>query len=557
MESIYKLLEKYVLNEGRKEDVMAKYPNVPAEIIEAFVEGETLEPEFRSVWKSKDNKYLDWMVGVYEKGNVTVANIIDLVKNFYEKEVMMTKQNIDEFLQSDSAEEFDGSGVNLESFKKAPKDIRNFPNFNSLKIFLDYLNEKKSRAQAEKEVKQQGARIANGEYEGKKFIVISPTTYAASCQYGKYSQWCVATANTGHFYNYTKRGTLYFFIQTTENLPPITPKWGDRTRTQEANTPPFKTALLIEDNGETSWWSKSDQRYDGWVGSPGYEWFTQDIADKIMAYNKKAIETRKQREIERIMNSPGFYKRSGGDNTLKNDFNGLLKNNVFTNEQLIKIIENDNWLIFYNSSEDGDEVRKKLGPSTVYNILMDMFGKSSSIDESFTEILKDMDANKFFYQYANKNFSDEENKMVAEKLVKKLGKKPSASEIGSDAKMYVDKWTMKPEEMEQYNRTSNYFFLGTPTDIVVGKDSEGREKYKKSITIEDLTKVDRFDPNTHDSLTLMMYAVNKRTNKDPNIGLYAIVTDKNLLDDYIGAEEIPDSIAEMLLQKSKIIFGKK
>lgn len=55
----------------------------------------------------------------------------------------------------------------------------------------------------------------------------------------------------------------------------------------------------------------------------------------------------------------------------------------------------------------------------------------------------------------------------------------------------------------------------------------------------------------------MMYAVNKRTNKDPNIGLYAIVTDKNLLDDYIGAEEIPDSIAEMLLQKSKIIFGKK
>ena len=32
--------------------------------------------------------------------------------------------------------------------------------------------------------------------------------------------------------------------------------------------------------------------------------------------------------------------------------------------------------------------------------------------------------------------------------------------VGKDVKMYVDKWTMTPEQWDQYNRTSSYFFIG-------------------------------------------------------------------------------------------------
>ena len=555
MKSIYNLLLEQILAEGRREEAIAKYPNVPTEIVDKFVEGEGLPADAKNIWKKKDNKYLDWMVGVYNEGEHSVEEIVDLIKNFYEKESSMVAGTIDEFKSNDMfADAFVQYGGNLETLKKNPKEIKNYPSFDALNVFVNFLKRKISKAKEEKEIKMQGDKIAKGEYEGKKFQVISPTTHAASCQYGINSRWCVTTSNPYHFQNYTKKGTLYFFIQTNEDVPPMTPKWADSTMRiskegemgQEAGVPPFKTALLINDNGDTSWWSKADTRYDGWVGSPDLEWFTQDIADKILAYNKKSIAERKNREIQAIIRSAGFYKRTGGDNQLKNDFSDLLKNNVFKPEQLVEIIKNGNEFLLITASSDGDNVRKNIGKEKVLQILnyvIDQFVAPKELKNFLLEI----DSQKFLTSYINKECQDSECKALAEKLIKRIGSKTSASEVGSDVKMFIDKWTLSPEEMEKYLSSSSYFFIGIPETVEEG------DVLRKRLNIEDLTKVDRFDPNTHDALTLMMYGVNKRKGSNPKVGLYIVMTDRNALDSYIGQdnEDIPDSVRELIESKAK------
>ena len=119
-------------------------------------------------------------------------------------------------------------------------------------------------------------------------------------------------------------------------------------------------------------------------------------------------------------------------------------------------------------------------------------------------------------------------------------------------KLFVDKWTMSPEEMEKYLTTSNYFFVGVIETVEYG------DTFRKKLVVSDLTKVDRFNPNTHDALTIMMYAVTKRASSSVNVGLYAIVTEKDALDPYIGveSEEIPDSVIDLMMEKSKNIFKK-
>lgn len=556
MKSIYNLLLEQILAEGRREEAIAKYPNVPTEIVDKFVEGEGLPADAKNVWKKKDNKYLEWMVGVYNEGEREVEEIVNLVKNFYEKETSMTEANIKDFISDPLfSEQFSDNGGNLENLKKNPKEIKNYPNFATLNIFVNFLNNKVSKAKKEKEIKMQGHKIAKGEYDGRKFEVISPTTHAASCQYGRNSRWCVTVSDPYHYHNYTKKGTLYFFIQTNEDEAPMTPKWADSTLRiskegemgQEAGVPPFKTALLIQDDGETSWWSKADSRYDGWVGSSNLEWFTQDIADKVLEYNKKSIANRKERQIQTIIKSAGFYKRSGGDNTLKNDFSNLLGNGIFKAEQLVDIIKNGNEFLLIAASSDGEKVRKILGKEKVFNLLKNIVSNLSVSSGALNNFLLEMDGQKFLTSYLNKECSNEECKSLADILIKKIGSKGSASQIGSDVKMFIDKWTLSPEEMQKYLSTSSYFFVGIPETI------EDGDRLTKKLAIEDLTKVDRFDPNTHDALTLMMYGVNKRKSSNPKVGLYIVMTDRDALDPYIGQdnEDIPDSVRELIENKAR------
>jgi len=517
---LYRIFENTVLTEGRKEDVMAKYPDVPKEIVEQFSENDP----------SGNNKYLDWMVGTYVKYGMVnrETRIIEAVQGFHRKLAMINPANMTEFEENHADEVND-----IEKIVKNPKDINSF-DLGSLEVLVQFLNSLTSKRQEIEQMKKESDRV----YEDKELLVVSPKTHKASCHYGRHSAWCVATANTGHFANYTKNGTLYFFVSKIDKA------YNDYWKDKDNGQPPYKTALLLRDDGEASWWSKGDTNYANGlnVGDPKLPMLTDDIVSRILAHNKMAISTRKQREIERVLTARGFYQKTGGDQSLKNDFAGFVRSEVYSPEQLVSIIRNDNWLALYENSDLGKGIRSTLGLKTVFSLIRELLTEKISMSQ--VEILKDMHAQEFLSTYG-KEMTDDENREIAQIIVKKLGKKPTASDVGGDVKMYVDKWTMSPEDWAKYENSSNYFFIGKIEPVEV---SDG--EFKKIMNLESITKVDRFNPKDHHVLQMMMLKARFQQSN-----LYAIVTEKNLLDEYVDkpSGEIPESVMKTIMEKAKKI----
>ena len=533
--NLLNLLNEKILTEGRREDVMAKYNQVPKETVE-YLSNE--DP-------SGNNKYLEWMVRTWldelmKPAGEDASSIAQVVKMYHEKQNLINQQNVTEFSTEQSDDLSDSSSI--ERIIKSPKDINSFLNLNDLNVFTKFLNSITSKKQELEELKKESDRI----YEDKELIVLSPRTHRASCHYGKHSGWCVSTATSSHFFNYTKNGTLYFFISKIDKA--YNNYWSDK----DGGKPPYKTALLLKDDGDISWWSKGDSNYtDGWVGDPALPMLTQDIADRILKHNGSAIKNRKQREIDNILISKGFFKRSGGNTQAKNDFNGFVRSEIFTPEQVVSIIRNDNWLALYENSDTGKNVRKVLGTQVIYSLLKELLHTSGS---DLSEVLKDINGQEFLSK-ETVNFSDEQNKEMAKMIVNKFGRKPTAAEVGDKNKMYVDKWTMTPEDWEKYASTSNYFLVGKIEPMEVGTDNNGEPIYKKSMNVEQITKVDRFNPADHHILQMMMLGARFK-----NLNLYAIVTQKNLLDEYVGGgttgssvPEIPESVMKTIMEKAKKI----
>jgi hypothetical protein len=511
------ILSTIILLEGRKEDVMAKYPDVPKEFIEHFSQNDP----------SGNNKYLDWMARAFvENGSVT--RIVEAVQGYHRKLAMVNPNNMAEF-----NENYAEDVVDIEKIIKNPKDINSF-DLSSLEVLVQFLNSLTSKKQEAQQMKKESDRI----YEDKELVVVSPKTHKASCAYGIHSSWCVATANTGHFANYTKNGTLYFFISKIDK--PYNQYWSDK----DNGKPPYKTALLLKDDGDASWWSKGDSNYTNGldVNNPKLPMLTQEIVSKVLAHNKQAIETRKQREIEAVLVSKGFYKRSGGDSNLKQNFDAFVRSEIYTPEQLVSIIRNDNWLTLYENSDTGKKLREFLGPKVVFSLIRELLTGQTSMSQ--VEVLKDMHAQEFLSTYG-KELSDDQNREIAQIIVSKLGKKPTSTDVGGDVKMYVDKWTMSPEDWEKYENSSNYFFIGKVEPVEVGDG-----QFKKIMNLEQITKVDRFNPKDHHVLQMMMLSA-----RFQKLNLYAVVTRKDLLDNYIGvpSQDIPENIMNTVMEKAKKI----
>lgn len=508
--SLYTLLNEHVLNEGRKEDVMKKYPKLGKATIEYL---STNDP-------SGNNKYLDFMAKAVSEGS-SPEGVISTLTSFHQNLPLISKQNINDYA-NESRRSWDND--DWERFVKSPKDINAYPSINYVSHFNRFLSTVVSKKKEKEQLNKETDRI----YEDSQYIVVAPKTHNASCQWGRHSAWCVATANTGHFTNYMKNATLYFFISKTDKAP--TKYWSDKDNGQ----PPYKTALLLHDNGRAQWWSKGDSNYtDGLDIHNKYlsPFLTQEMVDRVLRHNKVVIETRKQREIEKVRISRGFYKRSSNDSNLKNDFSGFVRTKVFSPEELVQIIRNDNWLALYENSETGKTIREQIGGNLVYPLVRELVSSSPNL----TETLKEFNSQEFLTSQSA-NFTDEQNKELANILLQRLGKKPSAQEVGGDVKMYIDKWTMSPEQWEQYQKSSTYFYIG---------DGKGR--------VESLVKGDRFNPKDHHALQMMML----RAKMNPGTALYALVTDKNALDQYVGesGEGLPPEVISLMNSKGKRLGG--
>lgn len=523
---LYKIFENTVLTEGRKENVMAKYPNLSKEIIENLSQNDP----------SGNNKYLEWMTGQHVK-NEGREDIINAVQNYHNKLSMITKQNIIDFSNQINRDVLDTESLkNLNLVIKNPKDINSF-NIPILEALNKFLNNLVTNKQEIEQMKKESDRV----YEDKELLVVSPKTHKASCHYGRHSTWCVATSSTHHFSNYTKNGTLYFFLSKIDK--PYNKYWSDK----DDGKPPYKTALLLTDNGEASWWSKGDSNYTNGleVGNEKLPMLTQEVVNRILAHNKSAIENRKQREIESVLISKGFYKKSGGDNNLKSNFLSFVRSNIFTPEQLVSIIRNDNWLVLYENSEVGKQLRQVLGTKIVFSLIREYLTSGDLL-----EIVKDMGTQEFFTSYLSK-MGDEENREITSMIIQKLGKKPTATQVGSETKMYMDKWTMSESDWEKYNNTSTYFFTAKLIPVETGVGPDGETKYKKTMKFDSINKVDRFNIKDHHNLKMMRLASRYQEGSD----IYAISTSKNLLDNYLEtpSTEIPEAIMKLMLEKAQKI----
>jgi hypothetical protein len=508
MNSLYKLLEETVLLEGRKEQVMAKYPDVDKETIEFISQNDP----------SGNNKYLDWSVKQVNEGG-DKEDVIYLVNKYHQNLSQINADVIEYFVKN-----YDTSIS--DKLKKSAKDIAIFPNLDELRLFTNFLDEQASKTRVEKEIKAEGDKV----FENKDLTVVSPRTHRASCKYGMHSAWCVATSNTSHFANYTKDGTLYFFISRKDH--PYTQYWKDK----DGGEPPYKTALLLKDNGQASWWSKGDTNYVSGLDTTDpmlSPFFTERVKNAVLAHNRDAIKNRKQRQIEDTLRAKGFYKPGYSDGGLKENFGGFVQSGIYSIEQLISIIKNDNWLALFENSTTGKNLRQQLGNETVFNLIVEMLGSMGK--EYVIKTLKDMESQDFF-RSAVSNLSDEENREIAKTITQRLGAKPTSKDVGNDVKIYVDKWTLSPEGWRIYNTTSNYFVVG---DIV-----------GDTIKPIQLIKIDRFNPADHSQLQVSSWVA-----KNSNSKMYAVTTEKDLLDDYVGkGVELPPAIQKLVSQKASQVW---
>ena len=138
---LFNILKEQILTEGRKEDVMKKFPEA-TEIIEALSD---LDP-------SGNNKYLDWATKTYVKelGNKfdadAVGRLTDAIRVYHEKEALLTKSNMEEFIEflhEDGDNIFDADTI--EKIQARPKDINVFPTSAAFGKFVTWLSSFKSK----------------------------------------------------------------------------------------------------------------------------------------------------------------------------------------------------------------------------------------------------------------------------------------------------------------------------------------------------------------------------------------------------------------------------
>ena len=140
------ILSTVVLLEGRKEDVMAKYSQVPKETVEYLSNGDP----------SGNNKYLEWMVKEIVAGK-DAPSIAQVVKTYHEKQNLINQQNVTEFSTEHSDDLSNSSSI--ENIIKSPKDINSFLNLNDLNVFVKFLNGLTSKKQELEEIKKESDRI--------------------------------------------------------------------------------------------------------------------------------------------------------------------------------------------------------------------------------------------------------------------------------------------------------------------------------------------------------------------------------------------------------------
>lgn len=171
--------ESIILLEGRLEDAQKKYPYVPEQYWDLFVENDP----------SGNLKYLDWMVRNSGFVKTDAEYSLDIVFNA----VKMFHAN---------------------SHKYPKKDIYAY-NAEELYLTGKEVEKKVSERQKKKEIKKNTIKL----YGNDDWHVVIPTAHGASCYYGAGTKWCIASkSEPSHWEGYAEQG-IEFIFAINKNKP--------------------------------------------------------------------------------------------------------------------------------------------------------------------------------------------------------------------------------------------------------------------------------------------------------------------------------------------------
>ena len=207
-QKVDRLIFERVLTEGRKEDVLKKYPQY-AETIDTFFLGDN-DPSGNNKYLAKMVKLLDNDMENFRKRYAVIDQVPDekLTNRTMWDTARRIKHNVIDF-------------HNMSKYMKGAKqsaDINSYKSLFDLQKALEEAEKVKDRKEQEKVHKAKMREDADKIYQDKTTLVVRPQSEEASCYYGQGTKWCISATKGQNYWNdYTEeQGAIFFFILDKE-----------------------------------------------------------------------------------------------------------------------------------------------------------------------------------------------------------------------------------------------------------------------------------------------------------------------------------------------------
>ena len=148
----------------------------------------------------------------------------DEFKRFIEADPSPTKKYVEWMIKMHITQGFRRDEIQreIEHFDNAVKkgliqkaDINQYRGLDDVQQTLEQIEGKQTKSEIRKFEKGKGAEKV---YEDENVLIVSPTTHAASCYYGKGTKWCTTDSSSQYFDGYKRDGIkLYYIMDKKEN----------------------------------------------------------------------------------------------------------------------------------------------------------------------------------------------------------------------------------------------------------------------------------------------------------------------------------------------------
>ncbi len=183
---------RYLFEAATLSDIHDKYySKIPEDIFKEII---SADPTYRIEKSEKMGKYGKWLLSLYMNRQLKIE---DLYKATEYLQYFIKYYNI----------------IQVKDINKY-KSLQDL--YNVISIYMENDGDiATSKSDKVRKIKEGAEKV----YEDSRWLVIVPHTQAASCYYGKNTQWCTAAEHgNNQFDNYNNQGPLYINIDKVNNL---------------------------------------------------------------------------------------------------------------------------------------------------------------------------------------------------------------------------------------------------------------------------------------------------------------------------------------------------